>query len=326
MFCLRFLGIALIASSPAALATDLSVTVRSAGQSLVTATPGQLISYEVVLELSDAANEGLGGFTFDLVYDGGNLTPLTAPASGPALAFISPNGFSNPAGFGGTVVNGDLVQLGGAQNTIQNFFAPRPSGNVVTGVAQPGNELVIGTGTVQAPAEGGSFSVSVQDLWANVIRQGETGFPFYAVDAAGAGTITDLVIEVPVTLSADIDTISLAAGGVQTMTLDAGPANAGRLYFLAGSLTGALPGFTVGTTLVPLVNDFYTGYTFTYANQGPMFNNLGVLNGLGQATATLALAPGVDPIFAGIVVRHAYVLPAPFVDFASNVVSATLVP
>ena len=324
MLSLRFLGLALIAT-PAALATDLNIAVTSGGSGSLVAAPGAQVPYTVTLELGDASTDGLAGFAFDLVFDGGDLGAATAPANGPTLAFRSPTGFSNPAGFGGTLIGGNLVQVGGAQNTIQNFFAPQPSGAVTIGVGQPGSSVLVLSGTLQVPTEGGTFTLSVANAVANAIEAGQSGFPYYAVEALDVVS-ADLVVTVPTTLSRDVAQVSLVGGGQQNLTLDAGPANAGRLYLMLGSLSGTLPGVSFGGVNIPLNYDPYFQYTLSYPNAGLLSSSLGVLNGLGQASATLSLPAGTPPGLAGTTVSHAYLLLTPNLDFSSNSVSLTLIP
>jgi hypothetical protein len=154
------------------------------------------VHYAVTGELSDAASLGLAMYAFDLAFDGGALPQADAPTSSPTTNFASPLGLNNPTGFGGTPIGGQLIQVGGAQNTIRNSFAPKPSGTVITGVAQPGNRVLLVTGTLTAPAAAGTYHLTVHNLFANVIRAGETGNPFWAVDAAGVGTLSGLTIVV----------------------------------------------------------------------------------------------------------------------------------
>lgn len=187
---------ALLAPLPAA-AGDLSLSVRVSGQNTVSALPGEVLVYSVVGELSDNANEGLALFCFDLVFSGGDLVPAQLPLAGPLLEFSSPRGVTNPAGFGGTPVAGDLLQVGGGQNTIKNVFAPKPIGSVVTGVAANGAPIVLVQGTLTAPTQPGTYVLSAHNLVANVIRQGQTGVgSHWIVDAAGVGPITNLTLEV----------------------------------------------------------------------------------------------------------------------------------
>jgi hypothetical protein len=71
-------------------------------------------------------------------------------------------------------------------------------------------------------------------------------------------------------LTASPATISIATGGTQTFTLNAGSQHGSRLYWLFGSLTGTSPGVTlisaVGAVTIPLVPDFYTTITIAQPN------------------------------------------------------------
>ena len=199
------------ASANAAIAaqpSNLSVSVESAGSNSVVVAPGAAVQYEVIGILSDDINEGLALLGFDLDFDGGDLmqadTPTGDPNSGcenPMIHFTIPWGVTNPAGYGGTIIGGDLIQVGGAQNTILNTpdIAPYPIGTVLTGVAQPGGcgPALVVTGSLTAPAVYGTYTLALENLFANVILEGETGAgPFWATEAAGIGTITNLTIEV----------------------------------------------------------------------------------------------------------------------------------
>lgn len=326
MLSLRLLGLALVATSSTAIASDLDVTVHSNGSSSLTVAPGAVVPFTVTLELGDSATDGLAGFSLDLSFDGGPLTAATAPSSGPTLAFRSPEGFSNPAGFGGTLISGALRQVGGGQNTILNTFAPQPVGSILFDVAQPGNGLVVLTGTVQAPTEGGSFTLTATNVLANGIVADQFGFPFYAVEAL-TPHVTDLVITVPATLTRDVAQVSLAAGGAQSLVLDAGDDFGGALYWLLGSVSGTLPGVDLGTGyILPLNADGYLLHTLVHHNVGPLFPSVGVLDGQGQAGAALAIPAGSAPGLAGLTAHHAFVLLTPNLAFVSNSVSLTLIP
>ena len=166
------------ASAPVLGQTTLQLSVEdAAGQSVVFALPGQAIDFGVAAELGGDPSEGLAMFAFDLAFSGGALTPLVPPSQGPLQEFVSPRGFNNPEGFGGTVRGGDLLQVGGAMNTIANTFAPVPSGTVVTGVGNGGGPLVLATGTLTAPQALGSYSVDVSGVFANALEaQDPAGF------------------------------------------------------------------------------------------------------------------------------------------------------
>jgi hypothetical protein len=176
------------------LATNLNLVVQSGGLTTITVPPGAIVTYNVVGVLSDAASDGLAGVSLDLTFTGGPLAKANEPSSPPMMSFDRPAGLTNPAGFGGTVTAGKLVQVGGAQNTIANTFAPYPNGNVVTDVAQVGQALTLVTGQLTAPLTPGTYTLSASAVVANVIRQGQTGIPFWAVDKALPGTLTPLTV------------------------------------------------------------------------------------------------------------------------------------
>jgi hypothetical protein len=165
-------------------------------------------------ELSDDRNEGLALFCFDLDFDGGPLHAAAAPDSAPMNRFASPLGLSNPDGFGGTRVAGNLLQVGGGQNTINNVFAPQPNGPVVTGIALPGAEQELVVGIVDLPSQPGVYHLRLSNLIANAIREGETGVPFWRVDALEPGQIDDLIIQVVPMASTAASTVVSPAGDV----------------------------------------------------------------------------------------------------------------
>jgi len=196
-----------LCGATAAFGADLNIQVQSGGQSEVNVAPGATVNYAIVGTLSDANNEGLALFGLDLSFTGGALTPADIPTTAPMDAFASGagtnnKGINNPQGFGGTVIGGNLIQVGGGQNTIMNpgppSYPPYPLGPVVTGVAWTSEVLV--TGSLTAPMTLATYTLSVNPatLFANVIKDGEDGNPFWATEAAGVGTITNLTIVVSV--------------------------------------------------------------------------------------------------------------------------------
>ena len=172
------------------------------------ADPGETVTYEIRGKLSGGNNEGLAGFAFDLSYEG---EPLVAPVDpgDEITSFVIPNGITNPAGFGGVIIDGALVQIGGAQNTIGNDVGDVLIGTVETGLGH--DEVVLATGTVTAPTEQGQYSLVVSNVSATVIREGEVG-PVWATEPAGVGSIVHLTIGV-----GGIPTVS--AWGTIVMTL-----------------------------------------------------------------------------------------------------------
>jgi len=313
--------------SPAvATATDLDVTVQSGGSSTIQVFPGETVNYDVVGELTDALNEGLALALLDLSFDGGALSQGAAPTSNPMMNFDRPAGMTNPQGYGGVVSGGDLIQVGGAQNTILNSFAPVPNGIVIKDVAKPGSPVTIVSGSLTAPDQVGTYTLSVSSVDANVIRQGETGNPFWAVEGAPAGTVTDLTIEV---IGLEVDVITLSASGPfpqhQNFTLNAGASNAGRPYIMLGSVSGTTPGLQISANVhLPLNHDFYFDFLIANPNAPILPGSSGVLNGAGQASTFFALPAGLPASVVNATIHHAYVLIP--TTFASNAVEMTITP
>lgn len=187
------LGLTLAASTAQA-QTTLDLEVLSSGDATVFVQAGDTVDYAVQAELGGAASQGLAMFAFDLVYDGGALTQADAPTAGPLLQFVAPLGLNNPAGYGGTVRGGDLIQVGGAMNTINNQFAPQPSGSVITGIAD-GAAVELATGSFVAPTSPGTYTLRAQNLFANALEsQAPAGH--WVVAAVESGSVEPLTVVV----------------------------------------------------------------------------------------------------------------------------------
>ena len=129
----------------------------------------------------------------------------------------------------------------------------------------------------------------------------------------------------------DVVQLSLAAGGVQTLLLDAGASHAGLFYLLAGSASGTTPGLVVDGLVLPLQPDGYFLYTVGHPNKLPLGNTFAPLSAGGTGTATFTLPAGLDPGLAGLELHHAYgvfdtVGGSAKVVFTSNAVPVLLVP
>ncbi|MDF1800455.1 MAG: hypothetical protein P1V81_14860 [Planctomycetota bacterium] len=304
----RFLCLLAAGVLPAiATASDLDLSIESGGQNSLTVSPGQLVAYDVVGELTDSLNEGLALFSIDLKMPGVTLTPLAAPTSAAMQNFASPLGLNNPAGFGGTQSRAALKQVGGMQNTLKNSFAPKPSGTVMTGLAQPGAPETLASGVVVVPTQSGTYTLSALNVLANVIRQGETGSPTWMVDAAGVGANTPLTVTVE-SLSQSTNTISLAAGGTVNFSLDGGLGSAGLPYLMLGSTTGTIPGFWVDGLKVNLTYDAFTSFMITNPNKAPYSNTFGAFDAFGLASAAINVPAGFLPGLAGATIHHSYVV------------------
>lgn len=119
-------------------------------------------------------------------------------------------------------------------------------------------------------------------------------------------------------------TISLASGGGQTLTLDAGSAHAGRYYVLAGS-SGTTPGFVFGGVHIPLNPGSYFAFSLGNPNSSVFQNSMGVLDPQGRAQARVQLPP-LSASLAGLELFHAFFIhDLANVRAASNAVKVRLV-
>jgi hypothetical protein len=198
-------GVAAVATS--SFAANLNLTVREAtsGLSNISVAPGAVVEYEVVGQLSDTNNGGLALWGADLDFDGGDLTAADIPTEPPMNNFTPLLGISNPygpcpaaCGYGGTIIAGNLVQCGGGQNTINNtdIYAPYPIGTVIENVGH--TAVVLLTGALTAPVVEGEYHLRILtgSVFGNQIKFGEDAVPFWATEAFGEGTLTELVITV----------------------------------------------------------------------------------------------------------------------------------
>ena len=108
--------------------------------------------------------------------------------------------------------------------------------------------------------------------------------------------------------SATTGSLSLATGGVQLLTLAAGPEHAGRPYLIAGSATGTAPGIPFDGEHFPLNFDKYFLISLAAPNTPPLTKSLGFLDAAGNAQALISLEAGTDPSLAGPTLHHAYVV------------------
>lgn len=129
-------------------------------------------------------------------------------------------------------------------------------------------------------------------------------------------------------LSVDAQSLSISTGGVQALSLHAGPSHAGDSYWMLGSITGSSPGIGAGSVQIPLNPDAYFLITATTPTSGAVSPALGVLGPQGDAQATFPLPSGLPAALAGLRVHHAFLAldPAGFISDVSNPVFAELIP
>lgn len=111
-------------------------------------------------------------------------------------------------------------------------------------------------------------------------------------------------------LSADVNQISLVAGGVQNLSLEAPVEYAGEVYVLLGSASGTDPGLSMGGRIkLPLNADPYFIHTLTSPNHGHLGQSVGQLDPVSaSAHAWVQIPPHTDPNLAGVTLHHAFVV------------------
>ncbi len=126
-------------------------------------------------------------------------------------------------------------------------------------------------------------------------------------------------------MTADVTTIPIATGGIQTLTLDAGSVHANKPYWIFGSITGTSPGVSLNGIHIPLNVDIYTQLAMQNVMANPPYSGFrAVLDANGGATAQFIL-PG-QMLNAGFTLYHSYIIFDGTGKFygASNPVSVTL--
>ena len=150
---------------------------------------------------------------------------------------------------------------------------------------------------------------------------------FNHISVPGTYTYDFVYTEVPaVPFSSDVDLLPVSTGGVQNLTLNAGPSKAGQLFYVVGTASGTSPGTPFGLVTIPINIDGYTLTLLQNPGLSVALNFVGTLDANGQASASAIVPPGTDPSLVGTTFHHAYVLVNGQVDFASNAVPVTLIP
>ncbi|GJM26342.1 MAG: hypothetical protein DHS20C16_27570 [Phycisphaerae bacterium] len=133
--------------------------------------------------LSDA---GAGGIDVDAAM----TTALDSP-NATIDNFKKNLGLTNPAGYGGTAIGGNLIQIGGGQNTIGNAGPTLfPVGPVVTNVAN-GGWVDLATGSIDTTGELNDVILTLDTGFANTLAS-DTGpvFPVNAATVTIGGSLT----------------------------------------------------------------------------------------------------------------------------------------
>jgi Galactose oxidase, central domain len=109
------------------------------------------------------------------------------------------------------------------------------------------------------------------------------------------------------TLTASTSTISIANGGSQVLSVNAGADLKNKLYWIFGSSTSTMPGVVLTGIHIPLNPDLYTAVALVVPNSKELRNFKGTLDAKGLATATLTV-PANLPFLPGFKLYHAYVV------------------
>ncbi len=126
-------------------------------------------------------------------------------------------------------------------------------------------------------------------------------------------------------LAADTHWASMRGNGIQRLSLDAGIAQRGRIYFLLGSLSGIRPGIRLGPGTLPLNPDAYWRFTLAFPNSLMLQGSVGLLGPRGHAEARIAALSVLPRFLVGRRLDHAFlVLGARGVSFVSNPVPLVL--
>ncbi len=127
--------------------------------------------------------------------NGSDITGAVLDSPGGDIDQFKKNlGLTNPAGYGGTAIGNNLIQIGGGQNTIGNAGPTLfPVGTVATDVANGAAWVDLAVGTLDATGQSGDIVLTLDTGFANTLAA-NTG-PVFPVNAAtvsigGALTIT----------------------------------------------------------------------------------------------------------------------------------------
>ena len=107
-------------------------------------------------------------------------------------------------------------------------------------------------------------------------------------------------------LVADVATLSVSAGGVQSYDLALGSDLAGKLTWMLGSLTGTSPGIPVDGMVLPLAFDAYTQSLLSAPGSALLAPAIQPLAGDGRAISALTLPAGLSSSLIGQQFHHAF--------------------
>jgi len=110
------------------------------------------------------------------------------------------------------------------------------------------------------------------------------------------------------TFASDQVNLELASNVVATLDVFPGPAYAGNLYVVLGSVSGLAPGTSLGGAVLPLVSDPYLSFTIAKPNTPPLSSSFGFLDATGNGAAEFSTQAIQALPLAGVEVTHAAVV------------------
>ena len=249
----------------------------------------------------------------------------------------------DPGQFNGTVVglapmsSGDLLMTidNNSNSTLPRMVRVNPAAQTAVAFASNGHAF-------SAATNAGALSrlrnqAVILDTGNDVLRvfvasQVGSGVVFASgVSWPGSSGEVATLIEVgdprtPYLMTAAPLTIAGAAGGTQSWTIDFGPANAGMVYLVLGSLHGWTPATFYGGVPVPLVADNYSLFTINNAGGAFFPGSVGLLDAQGRATAQVVMPASVTVAFVGLTAYHAMLglTPSLIAIGATNAVPLTI--
>ncbi len=146
--------------------------------------------------IQGATDDGLalwGANLSDTSGNGNDITGAVLDSPGGDIDQFKKNlGLTNPAGYGGTAIGGNLIQIGGGQNTIGNSGPTLfPVGTVATDVANGAGWVDLATGTIDTTSATGNVVLELDTGFANTLAA-NTGpvFPVNAATVTIGGSLT----------------------------------------------------------------------------------------------------------------------------------------
>ena len=120
---------------------------------------------------------------------------------------------------------------------------------------------------------------------------------------------TQVISRKPLRFSPRTSSIALGSTGSVPFRINAGKANAGNVYVIAGSMKGVKPGIPLPPNFVlPLNPGIFMGLQLSFLNLAPFVNFLGRLDGNGKGTGNWTMFPGVPAALRMVPMHYSYAI------------------